>query len=47
MTEEQYRDMAESYIEKYEPRFKKVAAQAYIDGMMDALKFIKEKMQNL
>ena len=47
MAEEQIKAMAEEYKAEYVPMYQKVAQQAYIDGMMDALKFIKEKMQNL
>ena len=47
MTEEQIKEMADEYTKQYLSRFKKVAEKAYIDGMLDALKVIKEKLQEL
>lgn len=39
--------MAKEYTKQYLSQFKKVAEKAYIDGMLDALKVIKEKLQEL
>ncbi len=39
--------MAKEYAEKYISRFKKVAENAYIDGMMDAMKFMRDKLSEL
>lgn len=47
MSEEQIKEMAKEYTKQYLSRFKKVAEKAYIDGMLDALKVIKEKLQEL
>ena len=43
MTEEQIKAMAEEYIQDYDPMFKKAVRVAYIDGMMAAMKYMKEK----
>ena len=40
-------ESAKNYADNYEPRFKKAARQAYTDGMIDALKFIREKLIEL
>lgn len=42
-------ESAKNYAEKYEPRFKKAAIQAYTDGMVEAVRIIalmtiKEKL---
>lgn len=47
MTEEQIKTMAEDYTKNYISRFKKVAEKAYIDGMLDAMKYIREKLSEL
>ena len=47
MTEEQIKAMAEEYTKNYISRFKKVAEQAYIDGMLDAMKYVKEKLSEI
>lgn len=47
MTEEQIKTMAEEYKKNYISRFKKVAEQAYIDGMLDAMKYVKEKLSEI
>jgi hypothetical protein len=47
MTEEQIKAMAEAYTQNYISRFKKVAEKAYIDGMLDALKYVREKLTDL
>lgn len=47
MTEEQIRQVAEEYKDMYIDRFKNVAEKAYIDGMLDAFKYMKEKLSNL
>lgn len=40
-------EFAKNYAEIYEPRFKKAARQAYTDGMIDAFKFIRERLAEL
>lgn len=47
MTEEQIKAMAEEYKKNYISRFKKVAEQAYIDGMLAAMKYMKEKLSEI
>ena len=47
MTQEEFTAMAKEYAEKYIPRFKKVAESAYIDGMMDAMKLMRDKLTEL
>lgn len=39
--------MAKDYAEKYIDRYRKVAENAYIDGMMDAMKFMRDKLKEL
>ena len=39
--------MAKDYAEKYIDRYRKVAENAYIDGMMDAMKFMRDKLSEL
>ena len=39
--------MAREYKSNYVTPFKKVAEKAYIDGMLDAMKYIREKLANL
>lgn len=39
--------MADAYTQNYISRFKKVAEKAYIDGMLDALKYVREKLSDL
>lgn len=40
-------ESAKNYADNYEPRYKKAARQAYTDGMIDALKFIRERLAEL
>ena len=47
MTEERIKAMADAYTQNYISRFKKVAEKAYIDGMLDALKYVREKLSDL
>lgn len=47
MTHEEIIEKMEAYVEKYAERFQKVAAQAYVDGAMDVLKALREKLETL
>ena len=47
MTEEQIKAMDEEYTKGYISRFKKVAEQAYIDGMLAAMEYMKKKLSEL
>lgn len=47
MSEEQIKAMAEEYIQDYDPMFKKAVRVAYIDGMMAAMKYMKEKLSEI
>ena len=47
MTHEEITAMMEAYVEQYVDRFRKVAAQAYVDGAMDVLKALREKLETL
>lgn len=47
MTEEQIKAMAEEYTKNVVNPHKKVAEAAYINGMQDALKYIKDKLMEL
>jgi hypothetical protein len=47
MTEEQIKTMAEEYIKDYDPMFKKAVRRAYIDGMKDAMEYMKKKLTEL
>ena len=47
MSEETIKEMMEAYVANYITRFKKVAGKAYVDGMLDAMKYIKEKIAEL
>lgn len=47
MTIEEIDKMMQAYIEKYDDRFKKVAGQAYKDGVLDVLRSIKAKLERL
>ncbi|MBR5834254.1 MAG: hypothetical protein IKY48_06745 [Bacteroidales bacterium] len=47
MTHDEIKKMMEAYVEQYADRFKKVAAQAYVDGAMDVLKALREKLETL
>lgn len=47
MTEEMIKKMAEDYIKNYVRPFKKVAEQAYIDGMLAAMGYMKKKLSEL
>ena len=39
--------MAKDYAEKYIDRYKKVAENAYVDGMIDAMKYMRDKLSEL
>lgn len=43
MTHEEFMAMAKEYAEKYVDRYKRVAENAYVDGMMDAFKLLRDK----
>jgi hypothetical protein len=47
MTEEQIKTMAEEYLKNVVAPHKKVAEAAYINGALDILKYIKEKLMEL
>ena len=47
MTEEQIKAMAEEYLKNVVAPHKKVAEAAYINGALDALRFIKDKLLEL
>ena len=47
MTHEEIQEMMEAYVEQYVDRYRKVAAQAYVDGAMDVLKALREKLETL
>lgn len=47
MNEEKIKEMTEAYIKNYVRPNKKVAEQAYSDGLKDAIKFIKDKLNEL
>jgi hypothetical protein len=47
MTEEQIKAMAEDYIKDLDPMFKKAVRRAYIDGMKDAMEYMKKKLTEL
>lgn len=47
MTHEEFTAMAKEYAEKYVDRYKKVAENAYIDGMMDAMSYMRDKLSEL
>lgn len=47
MNEETIKAMAEDYIKNYVKPFKNVARQAYIDGMLHAFEYMKEKLSEL
>lgn len=47
MTEEQIKAMAEEYKAEYVPMYQKVATQAYIDGMLAAMEYMKKKLSEL
>lgn len=47
MTEEQIKAMAEEYKAEYVPMYQKVAKQAYIDGMLAAMEYMKKKLSEL
>lgn len=40
-------ESAKNYADQYEPRYKKAVRQAYTDGMIDALRIIKNKLEEL
>lgn len=40
-------ESAKNYADQYEPRFKKAARQAYTDGMIDALRIIRNRLEEL
>lgn len=47
MAEEQIKSMAEEYIKDFDPMFKNAVRRAYIDGMKDAMEFMKKKLTEL
>ena len=47
MTEEQITTMAEEYLKNVVAPHKKVAEAAYINGALDAMKYIKDKLMEL
>jgi hypothetical protein len=47
MNEELIKQKAEDYIKNYVKPFKTVAEKAYIDGMLDAMKYMREKLSEL
>lgn len=47
MTEEQIKAMSEEYLKNVVAPHKKVAEVAYINGALDALKYIKDKLMEL
>lgn len=47
MTEEQIKTMAEEYTKNVVNPHKKVAESAYINGALDAMKYIKDKLMEL
>ena len=47
MTEEQIKAMAEEYHKNVVAPHKRVAEAAYIRGMQDAMKYIKDKLMEL
>ena len=40
-------ESAKNYADKYEPRYRKVARQAYTDGMINALRIIRNRLEEL
>ena len=47
MTDEQIKSMTEEYIKDFDPMFKKALRRAYIDGMKDAMEYMKKKLTEL
>ena len=47
MTEEQIKTMAEEYTKNVVNPHKKVAEAAYINGALDVMKYIKDKLMEL
>ena len=47
MTEEQIKTMTEEYLKNVVAPHKRVAEAAYIRGMQDAMKYIKDKLMEL
>ena len=47
MNEELIKQKAEDYVKNYVKPFKTVAEKAYIDGMLDAMKYMREKLSEL
>ena len=47
MTEEQIKTMTEEYIKDFDPMFVKAVRRAYIDGMKDAMEYMKNKLSEL
>jgi hypothetical protein len=47
MSEEQIKQMAEEYVKNIVSSYKIPAEKAYIDGMLDAMKYIKQKLMEL
>ena len=40
-------ESAKNYADQYEPRYRKAARQAYTDGMINALKIIRNRLEEL
>ena len=47
MTEQEINQLAEEYAAEFEPMFRKVARRAYVDGMLKAMEYIREKLSEL
>lgn len=47
MTEQEIKQIAEEYADKYVPMYQKVAKIAFMDGMQKALEYMKEKLAEL
>ena len=44
---EKIEESAKNYADQHEPRYKKAARQAYTDGMIDELRIIRERLEEL
>ena len=47
MTREQIEKVADEYASEYATMYQKIAKMSYIDGMIHAFEYMKEKMSNL
>lgn len=43
LTLDELQELAETYAQKYEPRFRNCARQAYTEGILDAIASLKNK----